>query len=93
MSDGTVKSTDAAKEAIGKMQAAINGGLMDAITTIVTQGNTLDPELWAGPKADEFYSEWPETRTALDTAHQRLEMMANDIMTVNTNIQTAGGNQ
>lgn len=93
MSEGVVKSTPEAIEAIGRMQAAINGGLIDAISTIIREGNVLNPENFAGTKADAFYSEWPDTRSALTTAHERLMMMADDVMTVNTNIQTAGGNQ
>ena len=45
------------------------------------------------PSAEAFYAEWPDTKRALQTAIERLTMMSDDIMTVNTNIQTAGGNQ
>jgi hypothetical protein len=92
MSTGDVTSKPEAIEAIDKMKTTINGGLLDSITTLITNGDLLNPENFAGTKADEFYTEWPDTKAALRTAHERLGMMSNDIMTVNTNIQAAGGN-
>jgi Proteins of 100 residues with WXG len=93
MSQGVVKSSPEALEAIRQMQNTINGGLMDAITTLMRYGDSLNLENFAGTKADEFYSEWPTTKTALTNAKTALEGMSNDIMSVNTNIQVAGGNQ
>ena len=92
MSQGVVKSTPDAITAIDNMKKTINGGLLDSITTFVTYGDSLNPENFAGSSADQFYAEWPETKTALQNAVERLGMMSDDIMTVNTNIQTAGGN-
>lgn len=93
MSQGVVKSSPEALEAIRQMQNTINGGLMDAVTSLMRYGDSLNLDNFAGSKADEFYSEWPNTKTALTNAKSALENMSNDIMTVNTNIQTAGGNQ
>jgi hypothetical protein len=93
MSQGVVKSSPEALEAIRNMQNTINGGLLDAITTLIGYGDSLNLENFAGAKADEFYSEWPTTKTALSNAKTALDEMSNDIMTINTNIQSAGGNQ
>ena len=93
MTQGVVKSTTEAIQAIDNMKRTINGGLLDSISTFVSHGDSLNPENFAGAKADQFYSEWPDTKAALSSALERLGMMSDDIMTVNTNIQTAGGNQ
>jgi uncharacterized protein YukE len=93
MGQGVVKSTPDALSAIDNMKKTINNGLLENISTFIGYGDSLNSENFAGAKADEFYSEWPETKTALNNAVERLNMMSNDIMTVNTNIQTAGGNQ
>jgi hypothetical protein len=92
MSQGVVKSTVEAITAIDNMKKTINGGLVESITSFVGFGDTLNPENFAGGSADAFYGEWPDTKRALQTAIERLQMMSDDIMTVNTNIQTAGGN-
>jgi hypothetical protein len=55
-------------------------------------GDTLSPENFAGGAADAFYAEWPDTKAALRSAVERLTLMSDDIMRVNTNIQMAGGN-
>ncbi len=94
MGQGVVKSTPDAITAIDNMKKTINGdpGLLAIINTFVSYGDSLNAENFAGVKADQFYGEWPETKAALQTAVDRLTMMSDDIMTVNTNIQTAGGN-
>lgn len=92
MTQGVVTSKPEALEAIDKMKATINGGLLESINTLITNGDLLNSENFAGAKADEFYTEWPDTKAALRSAQERLGMMSNDIMTVNTNIQAAGGN-
>jgi uncharacterized protein YukE len=92
MSQGVVKSTSEAITAIQNMKNTINGGLLDAINQFVAHGDSLNPENFAGNSADQFYAEWPDTKRALTNAVDRLHMMSNDIMTVNTNVQTAGGN-
>ena len=93
MMQGVVKSTTEAIQAIDNMKKTINGGLLDSISTFVSHGDSLNPENFAGGSAEAFYAEWPDTKRALQTAIERLTMMSDDIMTVNTNIQTAGGNQ
>jgi hypothetical protein len=92
MGDGVVKSTPDAITAIDNMKKTINGGLLENINTFVTYGDSLNADNFAGSKADQFYGEWPETKLALERAVDRLTMMSDDIMLVNTNIQSAGGN-
>ncbi|HYZ97687.1 MAG TPA: WXG100 family type VII secretion target [Acidimicrobiales bacterium] len=92
MAQGVVKSTPEAIQAIDGMKRTINEGLVGTISTLVRHGDTLNPENWAGANADTFYTEWPETKRALQNAIERLNGMSDSIMRVNTNIQSAGGN-
>lgn len=92
MAEGVVTSTPEAIQAIDNMKRTISGGLVEAINTLMTYGDTLNPSNFDGGAAARFYEEWPETKRALTTAVERLGMMSDDIMTVNTNIQAAGGN-
>jgi uncharacterized protein YukE len=92
MTAGVVKSTQEALDAIQAMKNTIQGGLIDQINQFITHGNTLNPENFDGQHAAGFYSEWPGTRTALNNAAQKLTELTDNIMTVNTNIQSAGGN-
>ena len=89
---GEVRSTEEGINHIRTMQNVINGGLMESLNTLISNGDSLNPGMWAGGSAEEFYSEWPTTKSQLNSARAALEAMANDIMSVNTNIQTAGGN-
>src|ERR687894_822938 len=93
MGQGVVKSTAEAITAINNMKNTINGGLVENINSFIAYGDSLNADNFAGAKADEFYSEWPDTKTALNTAVTRLNEMSDDVLSVNTNIQTAGGNQ
>ena len=63
MGQGVVKSTPEAITAIDNMKKTINGGLLDSINTFVTYGDSLNFDNFAGSSADQFYSEWPETKT------------------------------
>jgi hypothetical protein len=92
MGQGVVKSTTEAITAIDNMKKTINGGLVESITSFVGYGESLSPENFAGNAADAFYAEWPDTKAALNSAIERLNGLSDDIMTVNTNVQTAGGN-
>ena len=92
MSEAVVKSTPDSIAAINNMKTTISNGLLESINKFIGYGDSLNSENFAGAAADAFYSEWPETKLALQRVHERLGMMSDDIMTVNTNIQTAGGN-
>lgn len=93
MGQGVVKSTPEALSAISSMKNTISGGLLENINTFISYADSLNTENFAGAKADQFYAEWPETKIALNTALERLGLMSDDVLTVNTNIQSAGGNE
>jgi uncharacterized protein YukE len=93
MSAARVLSTDQAKSAIQQVQAIINGGLSDQITRLDAQGKVLsDPNVWDGPLAQQFRDQtWPETKSALDRAHQELDSLREQLQRISQNIMTAGG--
>ena len=93
MSTGVVKSTPEALEAIQAMKNIIASGLTDQIQQLITRGNSLNPGNWDGTHAAGFYQSWPTVSNGLQNAITQLTELSNDIMTVNTNIQSAGGNQ
>lgn len=93
MSSGTVKSTQFALDTIRQMQNIISGGLQGEIQSLLDKGNSLTPEDWDGQHANNFYSSWPTVSSSLRNTLTQLEELSRDIMTVNTNIQGAGGNQ
>jgi len=92
MAEGVVTSAPEAIQSIDSMKRTISGGLVEAINTLISHGDSLHTGIFDGAAAARFYEEWPVTKQALNTAIERLGMMSDDIMTVNTNIQTAGGN-
>jgi uncharacterized protein YukE len=88
-----VLSTDQAKTAIQQVQAIINGGLSEQIARLDSQGKILsDPNVWDGPLAQQFRDQtWPETKSALDRAHQELDQLRTQLQRIAQNIMTAGG--
>jgi uncharacterized protein involved in exopolysaccharide biosynthesis len=88
-----VLSTPEAKSAIQQLQSLINGGFMDQITQMDSQGKTLsDSNVWDGPLAEKFRnSTWPETRKALDSAKTQLDELHKQLQTISQNIMSAGG--
>ena len=88
MTQGVVKSTTEAIQAIDNMKKTINGGLLGQHQHVRESWRQPQPENFAGGSAEAFYAEWPDTKRGLQTAIERLTMMSDDIMTVNTNIQT-----
>jgi hypothetical protein len=92
MTQGTVKSTQEAIDAITRMNNALVGGLLDAITSFVNDGNSLNPEIFAGPRADAFYAQWETTGPSLTQAKADLQALVDEISNANADIQTAGGN-
>jgi uncharacterized protein YukE len=93
MGTDTVLSTPESIAAIQGMLSAIDGGLTEAITTFKNQGEIVnDPTKFEGTAAAGFRAEWPNVKSALDTAIQRLRELSDNVRAVNANIQTAGGN-
>jgi uncharacterized protein YukE len=88
-----VLSTEQAKSAIQQVQAIINGGLTEQISRLDGQGKILsNPDVWDGPLAQQFRDQtWPETKSALDRAHQELDQLREQLQRISQNIMTAGG--
>ena len=88
-----ILSSEEARSAISQIQSIIGGGLSDQIAKLDVQGKVLsDPEVWAGPLAQQFRgSTWPETKAALDKAKQELDDLRGQLDQIAANIFTAGG--
>lgn len=94
MGTDTVLSTPEAIAAINRMMTQITGGLTDAITSFKNDGEIVnDPTKYEGTAAAGFRAEWPGVKSALDTAVTQLTELADNVISVHGNIQTAGGNQ
>lgn len=94
MSD-RVLSTVEAEQAIKKMQQIINGPLIEQITQLNQQGQTLsNPNVWDGRLAQEFRNTWwPEMHKALVKAKEELEELRAKVQQINEDIMRAGGNR
>ncbi len=87
-----VKSTPEAIDAIGRMRAVIDSGLVQQIQLLNGEGGKLmDPNNWAGPKADEFKQLWPDTHRHLQAVREDLLRLNEQLRSIQQNIQTAGG--
>jgi uncharacterized protein YukE len=87
-----VLSTEAARAAIQRMQTILSGNLQGEIGQLEAQGQTLcDPNVWDGPYAVRFRSEWPQQRTALMDSLTALDELRVAVQRVNENIMQAGG--
>jgi uncharacterized protein YukE len=89
-----VLSSDEAKQAITRMQAIVNGGLTEQLAALNREGTTLsDANVWDGQLAANFRGNtWPGMYQALENMKAQLEMLRNEINTINLNIMQAGGN-
>ncbi|WP_239334376.1 hypothetical protein [Frankia sp. CiP3] len=89
-----VVSSDAARDAVTRMQTIINSGLQQEIGNLAKEGQLLsDPNNWDGQLAIQFRSSvWPDTKAALDKALTELEQLRQQISKINIDIMTAGGN-
>ena len=86
-----VKSTPEAIEAITRMRAVVDGGLVEQIQALHGEGGRLmDTTNWAGPKADEFRQVWPDTHRHLQTVREDLVRLSEQLRTIQQNIQAAG---
>ncbi len=86
-----VKSTPEAIEAITRMRAVLDTGLAQQLQALDGAGVVLvEPNNWAGPKADQFRTMWPETSGQLKTAREALVALNDQLRAVQQNIQTAG---
>jgi len=88
-----VLSTGAARQAIAKMQAILNGPLVDQIEAVAREGQVLsDPSVWDGRLAQQFRSEWPIVHRGLTATVEALEELRAQIAQVTQDIMRAGGN-
>ena len=92
MSD-RVLSSQAAKDAIQKIQSIINGGLTEQINALNNEGQQLsDPNNWDGPLASTSRNEtWPHTHQSLQKASQDLTELNKQLQKIATDIFQAGG--
>ena len=92
MSD-RVLSSQAAKDAIQKIQSIITGGLTEQINALNNEGQQLsDPNNWDGPLASTFRNEtWAHTHQSLQKASQDLTELNKQLQKIATDIFQAGG--
>ena len=92
MSD-RVLSSQAAKDAIQKIQSIITGGLTEQINALNNEGQQLsDPNNWDGPLESTFRNEtWPHTHQSLQKASQDLTELNKQLQKIATDIFQAGG--
>ena len=92
MSD-RVLSSQAAKDAIQKIQSIITGGLTEQINALNNEGQQLsDPNNWDGPLASTLRNEtWPHTHQSLQKASQDLTELNKQLQKIATDIFQAGG--
>ena len=92
MSD-RVLSSQAAKDAIQKIQSIITGGLTEQINALNNEGQQLsDPNNWDGPLASTFReTTWPHTHQSLQKASQDLTELNRNLQKISTDIFQAGG--
>jgi len=89
---GTVKTTQQAVDAITKMKAIIDGGLVEQITSLHREGTTLSqPENWDGSLAARFRGDWEQMHGTLEKVRTQLAELQTQIDGINKNIREAGG--
>jgi len=93
MADDRVLSTQAAKDAITKLQSIINGGFATELTNLDSQAKILsDPNNWDGKLARTFREQtWPDVHKALTKAKTELEELRGELDRISKNIFSAGG--
>ena len=87
-----IRSTDLSVSTAAAMANTVDTSLAQAISDFVAQGETLQPDNFNGPHANNFYNEWPEYKTTLNTAVTQLRDLSSDLKRINADIQAAGGN-
>lgn len=87
-----IKSTPQAIEAIVRMRAVINGGLVEQLGRLNQEGGVLsDPGNWDGPLARRFGESWPQTHANLMNMRQELVELNAELDRIQQAIQAAGG--
>jgi hypothetical protein len=90
MPEGTVLATTAARDDIRVLRTKISDlrGQMDAVGL---QGDKLHPGVLDGPSAQQFYTEWGDTKRVLSTLGIELDELVLAIDNVSAAIMQAGG--
>jgi uncharacterized protein YukE len=90
MSD-RVLSSGKAKTAIQALNRILDGELADQIQRLTRLCDELtDREAWDGRKAQQFRSDWPNSRNALQKAQQALVELKNFANRTTDEIMSAG---
>jgi hypothetical protein len=89
-----VLSSDQARTSAGRFLSVVNGGLLDQIGQLKSEGDVLsNPEVWDGNLARQFReSIWPEARTSLDRTLESLRELQRRVAAITSEILSAGGN-
>jgi len=90
-----VLATEEAQNAISQIRGILDGGFEQTISTLKSLGNTLsEPNVWDGSLAVDFRSNiWPQCTAALDKTLQQLNELHSKLVSIQSNIMQAGGNQ
>lgn len=92
MANGRVLTTPDAANAANQMGAILNSGLSSEIQKLDAQGKTLsEPNVWDGPHAQTFRSEWPQINATLTKLLGQLQQLQVAVKNVNQDINVAGG--
>lgn len=90
---GRVLSTEQAKASITKMKSIIDGGLVEQISALHSEGTTLSqPDVWDGQLAVQFRGNWQEMHGSLERVRSQLMDLQSQIKAINEDIMRAGGN-
>jgi uncharacterized protein YukE len=74
------------------MQRIVSGGLAEQIRALNAEGTKLsEPDVWDGPLARQFRSEWPDVRRKLTAMTEELERLRVRTQRINDEIMRAGG--
>lgn len=93
MSSDRVLATEAARAAVDRMRATVDGQLAADIDAIIRQGETLSlPAVWDGHLARRFRDGWPATAQHLRQTRDELLRLAGDVDRIRATIMQAGGN-
>ena len=87
-----VKSTPEAIDAIHRMRAVIDGGLVEQLNSLQREGELLaEPFNWDGPLALRFRDTWPQVHGDLVRMQQDLVRLNTELQAIQADIQHAGG--
>ena len=87
-----IKSTPEAIDAIRRMRAVIDGGLVEQLNALQREGTVLvEPFNWDGPLAQRFRDSWPPTHADLVRMQQDLVRLNTELQAIQSDIQAAGG--